>query len=480
MKALIKAEKPKIGFLFIGCQRFKPLGENTKSGTYVQRIARETAAITGELTNALEIVNPGDVYDISDLNRALDAFSSQRVDCILIVFHSWTEDNIWIRFLRESNKSIPLIYFCPAKESIPFDDCRDENDLFEFLANGGLVGTLVGSGSIAKMGRTAKVLVGTLKQRKDDIIQYATLCRIRSLLHKSRFGIMPAYNEIMWNTYVDPYRVFSFGPEVTFIGYDELAAISEGVSNTEISRWKDELKSKYILDGDISEEKFDASIRYSIGLQKIMESYDLDAMTLNDVDMRLFEKIGLRPGFYPNAINESLSILCPEADMGIAISSYFLKLLTRKQINTVEPFYIDDSRNLFCGGHAGPNDYNYSESLDYVKISFDARFAKTKYRYAGAPFAWLRIPPGKMTMVHMSQINGEIKLVASLVESLDGPHRINGYTHSEFRPLGLGISDFFTKIIAIGTTQHFVVVQGDYINQLRDLAELCKFTFYTI
>ena len=475
-----KSRKPKIGFLFIGSRRFKTLGENTKSGTYNERIAKETAMISAELKDESDIVNPGDVFDTEDLERALHCFTRQNVDCILVMFHSWAEDNIWIRFLRESDPVIPLIYFCPARYSIPFETCEDENDLVEFLSSGGLVGSLVGSGSMTKFGRTAKYLVGTPKQKKNEIIQYANLCKIRSVLHRSRFGILPAYNEIMWNTYVDPYRLFEYGPELTFIGYDEFSAISDKVGENEVLSLKKELEALYPVSGGISDEKFLASVRYSIGLLKTMQAYNIDALTLNDVDMRLFEKIGLRSGFYPNAINESCSILCPEADIGIALSMYLLKLLTGKQINTVEPFYIDDSKNLFCGGHAGPNDYNYPQSTQYVKISFDARFAKTKYRYAGAPFAWLRIPPGRMTMVHISQGKGEIKMVASLVDSLDGQHRTNSYAHSDFRPVNCSISDFFEKIFAIGTTQHFVVVEGEYMEEMRDLASLCGFGFYAV
>jgi L-arabinose isomerase len=475
-----KKRKPKIGFLFIASQRFKNLGEGTAGGTYPERIARETRLITDELSGALEIINTGDIYDITDLNRAIEAFSANKVDCILALFHSWAEDCVWIRFLRDSGVSAPLIYFYPAKKHVSFENCEDENDLIEFLAGGGLVGSLVGSGSISKMGKSAKILVGTIEQRKNDIIQYAGLCKIKNVLHQSRFGIMPAYNEVMWNTYIDPYRIFAYGPELTFITYDELAGISDKIPEKDVIGWKEELEKMYPADTGISEEKFIASVRYSIGLHKIMESYNVDALALNDVDMRLFEKIGLRPGFYPNMINESLSILCPEGDLGMAMSMYLFKLLTGKQVNAIEPFYVDASRNLFCGGHAGPNDYNYAESRDYVKISFDARFAKTKYRYAGAPFAWLRIPPGEMTMVHLSQIGNEIKLIAGLVESLSGPHRINGYTHSEFRPLTTDINDFFFKILSIGTTQHFVVVQGNYIKELQDLAHICNFTFYMI
>jgi len=475
-----KTRKPKIGFLFIASRRFRTLGENTKSGNYAQRVSKETSIITLGLADDLEIVNPGDIYDFADLSRALNSFTRQTVDCVLVMFHSWAEDNIWIRFLRDSDPEVPLIYFCPAKHSIPFENCEDEEDLVEFLSSGGLVGSLVGSGSISKMGRTAKFLAGTFEDKKNEIICYAALCKIRNVLHKSKFGILPAYNEIMWNTYIDPYRMFSFGPEVTFISYDEFSEISDKVSTDEIVSWKNELEKRYPVEGSITAEKFEASLRYSIGLWKVMEQFNLDAMTLNDVDMRLFEKIGLRPGFYPNAINESMSVLCPEADLGIALAMYSLKLLTGKQLNTIEPFYIDNSKKIFCAGHAGPNDYNYPESDKYVKISFDARFAKTKYRYAGAPFAWLRIPPGRMTMVHVSQGKNEIKMVASMVDSLEGSHRTNSYAHSDFMPVGSSINDFFEKLFSIGTTQHFVIVQGEYVEQMRDLSSLCGFNFYAV
>jgi L-arabinose isomerase len=283
----------------------------------------------------------------------------------------------------------------------------------------------------------------------------------------------------MWNTYFNPYRIFQNGPEISFYSYKELKDISDDISDKEVKQYLTQLKSKYEVDGELEDVKFEASARYSLGLDKLMDKYNLDGMTLNDVSTELFETIGLRPGFYPESINQKKRFVCPEGDLGLALSVYILKLLSNKQVNVVEPFYIDKSRGIFCGGHAGPNDYNGEKSTSNVKIAIDKRFAKTSYKYAGAPFAWLRIPPAEMTMIHISQIKDEIKLVASKVTSLEGPHKIQGYTHSEFSVDG-DINLFFEKILTIGTTQHFVVVEGDYIKQLESLSKLCNFSFYTV
>ena len=479
MDVSLKNRKSKIGLFFISCTRFHDLGQGTKDGTYFERIKKETLKIEQSLSPELSIINPGEIFNDDDMQRALKLFNSESVDCILCIFHSWSEDNVWVKFLRDSNPNIPLIYFYPAKENIGYEDCSLDNNFIQFLTDGGLVGSLVGSGSIKKMDRRAKVIVGTINDCASKIIDYANVSKVSNILKNSHICVLPTFNEIMWNTYFNPYRIFKNGPEISFYSYQEYLEISDEISDDEVNLYVKELKERYVVEDEIDEIKFAASARYSLGLDKLMSKYNLDGITLNDVSSQIFETIGLRPGFYPKSINDNLRFVCPEADLGIALSVYILKLLSNKQVNVVEPFYIDKSRDLFCGGHAGPNDYNSDESLNNVKIAIDKRFAKTNYKYAGAPFAWLRIPAGEMTMIHISQIGDDIKLVASKVTSIEGPHRIQGYTHSEFRVDG-DINLFFEKLLEIGTTQHFVVVEGDYIKQLKALSELCNFSFYAV
>ena len=143
MERLEKERKPKIGFLFFACRRFKALGEGTTGGNYSERVGRETKAVTDTLSGDLEIIYPGDIYEDRDLNKAIETFCANKVDCILVLYHSWAEDRFLIRFLRESDASVPIIYFYAAKESIPFENCGNDDDLTEFLASSGLVVCMV-------------------------------------------------------------------------------------------------------------------------------------------------------------------------------------------------------------------------------------------------------------------------------------------------------------------------------------------------
>ncbi len=475
-----KFRRPKIGLLALSSRRFKALGEGTASGRYDERITSESAQIINALCEEVELVFPCEVNDQESLKFAVKSLTLEEVDGILVFFHSWAEDNVWSRFLRDHAGDTPLIYYHPAKSRISYENCDDENDFVQFLTDGGLVGMLVGSGSLKRFGKEARIISGSIDSAKDRIIDHAKACRLRTILRSSTFAIMPTYNEIMWSTYIDPHRLFSYGPELRFISYRELFEVGEGIPEEKIAEWKEDLIQKYPLYDEIDERKFDASLRYSLALEQLMESYGIDALTLNDVSSRIFEEIGLRPGFYPESINENRSILCPEGDLGLAFAQYLLKQLSSEQVNTIEPFYVDESKDLFCAGHAGPNDYTHPSSRDHVKIAVDARFAKSPYKYAGAPFAWLRIPPGKMTMLHISEIDGTFKMVIALIESLEGEHMINGYAHGEFRPVGSEVNSFFEKILKVGTTQHFAVVPGDLRSILHEFGNLCGFECHMI
>ena len=48
--------KPKIGFLLIGAERFQPLGEGTKDGTYKERKAIEAKAYLDRLTEFADVL----------------------------------------------------------------------------------------------------------------------------------------------------------------------------------------------------------------------------------------------------------------------------------------------------------------------------------------------------------------------------------------------------------------------------------------
>lgn len=164
--------------------------------------------------------------------------------------------------------------------------------------------------------------------------------------------------------------------------------------------------------------------------------------------------------------------------MGAGLASYMLRLLTGGHIHFIEPFHVDLPSDTFEGGHAGPNDYTAPGGR--TQIARDVRFAKTGYRYAGAPFAWHVFPEGLHTMVHLSQHNGKFVMAVTLVESLPEEAHLATYSHGRFRPVGQSCKSLFDKLLAIGVTQHYALVAGDVTQEVLDLGFLLGFECHQV
>ena len=468
----------KIGLMLIGSPRFKNLGGDTQNGTYHERKIKEAELIKNNLSKAGEIIFHGVTYDREDVKKNIDIFFNEKVDCVVVSFLSWSEDFGWIRFLRDM-PPVPLLFVSFVRDSVDITDTNDEDQFIDFLSAGSLVGVLEGSGDFARFARPmSEVFLGSMDEVVGKVCSFANAAKVRSQLKDSVVALLSCYNEAMWSTYVNPYDIFmKMGPELRFMSVAELSDEVDLVNAEKLDKKVRKLLDKYKFYPDVDMEKFKASVRASIALENLSAKYNADLTVLNDIDPVLFKKIGLRPGFLPTSVDSNLTVV-PEGDIGAGFAVYILKLLSNNHVNFIEPFYIIPQRNTFAAGHAGPNDY--SQCPENTIIARDTRFAKTNYKYAGAPFAWYTFPAGEKTMVHMSEKDGRMKLVCTKVECIETKHYLASYSHAEFRHKSLSPKELFNRLLNIGVTQHFAITDGDFCEELRIISKLLNLEYYQI
>ena len=370
-----------------------------------------------------------------------------------------------------------------------FETTLDEDDFVDYLCAGTLVGSLEGSGSLKRIPRkNVRTVVGTREEITEKVRIYADAARTRSILRRSNVGLMANMNEAMWSTYIDNYDLFTkIGPEIHYLPYSDYGTEIETLSDEEVKSYADELTSKYRMMPDVEYDKFIGCVKATLAIQKLARKNDIDCYVYNDIDQATFRTAGCRAGFYPQWFNENVSVLVPEADIGAGLITYILKLLSGKHVNFIEPFHIEDDFGTFAGGHAGPNDHNDPAWQDNVVIARDVRFAKTSWKYAGAPFAWYRISPGMKTVAGLFEQDGRYKMVTFMAESLDAKdtpqsrvkHLLATYSHTIFKP-AVPVKELFEQVLKVGVTQHYAIVDGDYRPQLEALAEMMGFEFYSI
>ena len=472
------SRKPKIGLLLIGAERFQPLGEGTKDGTYKERKALETHRYIDRMTEFADVVFGEPVYTREAAEREVSRFFNEKVDGVVASFMSWAEDFAWIRFLREL-PPMPLMLVSFVRDSLDITDTNDENQFIDFLSAGALVGFQEASGSFRRFDRPmSELLIGTLDQTMPKIKDFAVAAKARALLRSTKLGLLACYNEAMWATYVDPYNIFmKIGPEIHFLSVMEVVDEIEHTDDTVIAKIVDDLAKRYQVYPNVDFEKFHASVKATYAMEQVAKKNGIDLLVLNDIDTVLFKFVGLRPGFTPLSPDEKM-VTVPEGDIGGGLATYILQMLGGTPANFIEPFYLDHANGLIVAGHAGPNHYHSGEGNTI--IARDERFAKSQWKYAGAPFAWHVFPAGIKTMLHMSEKNGRMKMVCTLVECLPTKHYLASYSHANFRPVHGTPEELFQKICENGVTQHYGIVDGDHLNELEELAKLCDFEFCRI
>jgi L-arabinose isomerase len=486
MNAKEKNRKPKAGLLLIASPRFKSLS-GPKRGTYGERkviAVREIKATMG----FLDLVDPGIVYEREDAEKAIRLFFDEKVDFIYAQFLSWSEDFAWIRFLRDC-PDIPIFFANVAAPKMTFETTLDEDDFVDYLCAGTLVGSLEASGSIKRVPRkNVKTVMGTREEITEKLRIFADAARVRAILRRSNVGLMANMNEAMWSTYFDNYDLFTkIGPEIHYLPYSDYGAEIDNLSDEEVDTYAHNLTSRYKMMEDVEYDKLIGCVKATLAIKKMAEKNNIDCFVYNDIDQATFRTAGCRAGFYPNWFNENVSVLVPEADIGAGLITYILKLISGKHVNFIEPFHIEDDYGTFAGGHAGPNDHNDPAWQDNVIISRDVRFAKTSWKYAGAPFAWYRISPGLKTVAGLYEEEGKYKLITFLATSLSEKetpqstkkHLLATYTHTIFKP-EVPVKRLWEEVLRIGATQHYAIVDGDCRAQLQDLAEIMGFDFYSI
>ena len=251
MKVNDKVRKAKAGLLLIASPRFKNLGEGLSRGTYGERKAADVEKIKDGL-DFLDIEYPGIIYEREDAEKAMRLFFEAKVDFVIAEFLSWSEDFAWIRFLRDMPE-IPIIFVNAAKPKMTFEDTLDEDDFIDYLCSGTLVGSLEASGSVPRTERkNLHTVMGTREEVNEKIKVFASAAKVRSILRHSNIGLLANYNEAMWSTYMDPYRIFTkIGPEMHFLPYSVYGDVIDSITKEELKAYCDELTGRYRMMDDV-------------------------------------------------------------------------------------------------------------------------------------------------------------------------------------------------------------------------------------
>jgi len=458
--------QPKVGLLLMTAEWFTQIGASQGSFKGLpQQLQEDAGRINEALCSELQIVNPGVLATPQQLGKALDLFKKEDVDLIVACQITWGEDRLIIDAVQKLPHT-PFLLWCYS----PFQNLPEQMSMRDLFRASGPVGALQASAPLKRLGKEFGFAFGSYKNPDAirSIVAFSKACHVARELKNSTVGILPYRCEQMTGTYVDEFRLRKeIGPELKYISVGDYSRICAAIPEETVQAFVRDLRTNYRVAENVTEAGLVKGARVSLGLAKVVEQYNLDALAFNDIAEELHQVLGLRPCLYVPALF-ARAVVSMEAEVGGAVALLILRKLTKKPPMYVEIFTYDERDNCLLAGHAGIYDINLAESKDTVLVEPDGEYLESE-----PDSSWMRFRAkgGHVTMLSLFCDVDRFKMVITSGECLGGREKLLGSPHAYIR-IEAPLAEFFENAIKTGMTQHWTMVHDDAVNELVALADV--------
>jgi len=296
-------------------------------------------------------------------------------------------------------------------------------------------------------------------------------------LRTARIGFLGHTYPGMLDLYSDFTQVHAqTGAHVEVLEIDDLVKRVESADAATIERKGEEIRQTFDLAdagidpiaAEITPEIFEWSARVAVGLDRLVEDFELDGLTYfyRGVDGNIAERVtaGLIVG---NSLLTARGV--PASGEGDLKTNLAMLLLDRLGAggSYTEFYALDFDEEFILMGHDGPGHLAIAEGRPV------ARALKLYHGKAGAGLSIeMKVRLGPVTILGVTQTaDGRLKLIAAEGESIAGPTFKIGNTNSRIR-FTSGPTAFFDAWCAQGPTHHVALGVGRQLSRVRKIADL--------
>jgi L-arabinose isomerase len=296
-------------------------------------------------------------------------------------------------------------------------------------------------------------------------------------LRTARLGFLGHTYPGMLDLYSDFTQVHAqTGAHVEVLEIDDLVALVESADDDAIERKGEEIRATFDLAeagadpiaAEITPEVFEWSARVAVGLDRLVENFELDGLTYyyRGVAGTVAERVaaGLIVG---NSLLTARGV--PAAGEGDLKTNIAMLLLDRLGAggSYTEFYALDFDDEFVLMGHDGPGHLAIAEGRPV------ARALELYHGKSGAGLSIeMKVRLGPVTILGVTQTaDSRLKLIAAEGESIAGPTFRIGNTNSRIR-FQSGPAAFFDAWCAEGPTHHVALGIGHQLSRVRKVADL--------
>ena len=462
---------PRVGIFGIGLAAYWPQFEGLR-----ERLEGYQQGIQARLeTMGAEVVSAGLVDTAPAARHAGANLAAAGVDLVMLYTATYATSSQVLPTVQAVGAPVVILNLQPTR-TLDYEGMTTG----EWLANCSACCVPEIAGALTRARIPYRVVTGTLLDgdpawnvlREWLDAAYAVHC-----LRTARIGFLGHTYPGMLDMYSDFTQVHAqTGAHVEVLEIDDLVERVESAEAADVERKGEEIRETFDLAdagvdpiaADITPEIFDWSARVAVGLDRLIEDFELDGLTYyyRGSGGNAAERVtaGLIVG---NSLLTARGV--PASGEGDLKTNVGMLLLDRLGAggSYTEFYALDFDDEFVLMGHDGPGHLAIAEGRPV------ARALKLYHGKAGAGLSIeMKVRLGPVTILGVTQTaDGRLKLIAAEGESIAGPTFRIGNTNSRIR-FAATPTAFFDAWCAEGPTHHVALGVGHQVARLRKVGDL--------
>jgi L-arabinose isomerase len=463
--------RAKVGVFGIGLEAYWAQFEGLK-----ERLEGYQGHVERQLGQWAHLVSPGLVDTAPAAYAAGELFAREAVDLVVCYVATYATSSQVLPAVQAPKVPVLVLNLQPVR-ALDYE----RTDTGEWLANCSACCVPEISNAFARAGIEFNVVSGTLHDDPAAWGQIEEWCRAAgavATLHGARFGFLGHTYPGMLDMYSD-FTMFhaQLGLHVETLEMDDLKDRVEDAGQQEVAAKLSEAREQFELDErSVRPESLEWSARVAVGLDRLVEDFDLDALAYYYRGTRdsLYERLGASLILGNTLLTARGVPASGEGDLKNAVAMKLMDALGAGGSYT-EFYAMDFEERFILMGHDGPG---------HIRISDRKPILRGLGLYHGKAGEGVSVEfsvkTGPITILGLTQTrDGRFKLLAAEGESIPGPILRIGNTNSRLR-FGLGPAEFMNAWCEQGPTHHVALGIGHRAEVLRKAARLLHLEYAAI
>jgi L-arabinose isomerase len=462
---------PRVGIFGIGLAAYWPQFEGLRER--LEGYQQGTQARLEEM--GAEVVSAGLVDSAPAAREAGANLAAEGVDLVMVYTATYATSAQVLPTLQLVGAPVVILNLQPTR-ALDYEGMTTA----EWLANCSACCVPEIAGALTRARIPYRLVTGTLLDDDpawDVLREWLDAASAVHSLRSARIGFLGHTYPGMLDMYSDFTQVHAqTGAHVEVLEIDDLVERVESADAAAVERKGDEIRETFDLAdagidpiaAEITPETFGWSARVAVGLDRLVEDFELDGLTYyyRGVKGNAAERVsaGLIVG---NSLLTARGV--PASGEGDLKTNVGMLLLDRLGAggSYTEFYALDFDEEFVLMGHDGPGHLVIAEGRPV------ARALKLYHGKAGAGLSIeMKVRLGPVTILGVTQTaDGRLKLIAAEGESIGGPTFRIGNTNSRIR-FAMGPTAFFDTWCAEGPTHHVALGIGHQVERLRKVADL--------